>query len=149
MDKINIEGVILTPLKKIYHPKGDIFHGMKKSDKGYVGFGEVYFSTIKNGVIKGWSKHKKMCMNLLVPFGKVVFIIYDDRQKSRSRGNSLKIELSPDNYQRLTIPPGLCYAFKGKSSGTNLIMDLADIEHDPDEIERLNLDKIDYDLNSV
>ena len=29
MDKINIEGVILTPLNKIRHPKGDIFHGIK------------------------------------------------------------------------------------------------------------------------
>ena len=90
-----------------------------------------------------------MFMNLVVPVGKVVFIVYDDRQKSKSRGNSLIIELSPDNYQRLTIPPGLYYAIKGKSSGTNLIMDLADIEHDPDEIERLSLDKIDYDLSSV
>ena len=103
MDKINIEGVILTPLKKIYHPKGDVFHGMKKSDKGYVSFGEVYFSTIKNGEIKGWTRHKKMFMNLVVPVGKVVFIVYDDRQKSKSRGNSLIIELSPDNYQRLTL----------------------------------------------
>lgn len=30
-----MDGVILTPLKQIYHPKGDVFHGMKKSDEGY------------------------------------------------------------------------------------------------------------------
>ena len=34
MDKINIEGVILTPLNKICHPKGDVFHGMKILDVG-------------------------------------------------------------------------------------------------------------------
>ena len=48
MDKVNIEGVILTPLNKISHPKGDIFHGIKKTDIGYSGFGEAYFSIIKN-----------------------------------------------------------------------------------------------------
>ena len=149
MGKPGIEGVLLTPLKKIPHPKGDIFHAMKKSDPGYVGFGEIYFSTIKSDKIKGWNRHKRMTMNLVVPVGKVAFIIYDDRQKSSSKGNFIKIELSPDNYQRLTIPPGLWYAFKGKSSGTNLIMDLADIEHGPDEIERWDLDKIDYNWDSV
>ena len=55
-----MDGVILTPLKKIDHPKGDIYHAMKKSDHGYNGFGEVYFSTINKDDIKGWKKHLKM-----------------------------------------------------------------------------------------
>ena len=52
MDKIKIKGVILTPLKKITHPKGDILHGMKNNGDGYAGFGEAYFSVIETGVIK-------------------------------------------------------------------------------------------------
>ena len=36
-----MDGVILTPLKQIYHPKGDIFHAMKASDIGFIGFGEA------------------------------------------------------------------------------------------------------------
>lgn len=138
MDKIIIEGVILTPLKKISHPKGDIFHGMKKSDKGFSGFGEAYFSTIKNGEIKGWNRHKKMTLNLIVPVGKVIFIIYDDREKSSSKGNFFEIEISLDNYQRITVPPCLWLAFMGKSNGTNLILNIADMEHHPDEIEKLD-----------
>ena len=39
MDEISIEGLILTPLKKIHHPKGDIFHGLKKSD--YMDIGSI------------------------------------------------------------------------------------------------------------
>ena len=41
-----MDGIILTPLKRINHPKGDIFHAMKKTDLGFEGFGEAYFSTI-------------------------------------------------------------------------------------------------------
>jgi len=149
MGQTDIEDVLLTPLKQISHPKGDIYHGMKKSDEGFVGFGEVYFSAIKYAEIKGWSKHNIMTMNLVVPVGKVAFVIYDDRNKSKSNGTFLKIELSPVNYKRLTIPPRLWYAFKGKSTETNLILDLADIEHDPDEIERLDLNRIDYNWNSA
>ena len=62
MDKINIDGVILTPLKKITHPRGDILHAMKENDSGYAGFGEAYFSTIKHGEIKGWNRHKQMTL---------------------------------------------------------------------------------------
>ena len=51
-----LDGVILTPLKKIGHPKGDVFHAMKLSDEGFCGFGEAYFSTVNKSEIKGWKK---------------------------------------------------------------------------------------------
>ena len=41
-----MDGVILTPLKKIHNLRGYVFHAMKKSDIGFDGFGEAYFSTV-------------------------------------------------------------------------------------------------------
>jgi len=149
LDKINIEGVILTLLKKIHHPKGDIFHAIKKSEEGFTGFGEVYFSTINNGVIKGWNKHISMTLNLVVPMGEVTFVIYDDREKSRSKGKFFEVTLSQANYHRLTVPPGIWIAFKGNNSKPNLILNIADLEHDPEEIERLELDQIGYNWDST
>ena len=67
-----MDGLILTPMKQIHHPKGNIFHAMKKSDLGYNGFGEAYFSTINKGDVKGWKKHTKMTLNLLVFLVQVV-----------------------------------------------------------------------------
>jgi len=126
MDKIKIKGVILTPLKKITHPKGDILHGMKNNDDGYSGFGEAYFSTIKRGDIKGWNRHKNMTLNLIVPTGEVTFVIYDDREKSKTKETFYKVDLSPSNYKRLTVPPGLWLAFKGGyANKNNLILNTA------------------------
>jgi len=149
MDEVNVEGVILTPLKKIYHAKGDIFHVMKKSGEGFAGFGEAYFSTIKKGEIKGWNRHKRMTLNLIVPWGEVTFVIYDGREKSVTKGNYFEVMLSPYNYQRLTVPPGLWLGFMGNSDSTNLILNIADMEHDPDEIDRLGLDQVDYKWDSI
>ena len=150
MDKVNIEGVILTPLKKIPFPKGDVLHAIKKGDEGYIGFGEAYFSTINFGEIKGWNRHKEMTLNLIVPMGNVTFIVYDGREKSPSYGNFNKIKLSPNfNYRRLTIPPGLWVTFKGNDKNTNLILNIASITHDPNELEKLDLDKIPYNFESV
>ena len=47
-----IEGVIVTQLKQIAHPKGDVYHAMKCVDSGFIAFGEAYFSTIYGGLIK-------------------------------------------------------------------------------------------------
>jgi dTDP-4-dehydrorhamnose 3,5-epimerase len=145
MDKLNVEGVILTPLKKIQHPKGDVFHAMKKSDKGFDGFGEAYFSTIHFEDTKPWKKHLKMTLNLVVPLGMIRFVIFDDRKESATENNFFEVILGVHNYQRITIPPGVWVAFRGLDSKINLLLNLANLEHDPDEVERKeNLSDIFY-----
>jgi len=139
-----MEGVLLTPLKQIYHPKGDVFHGMKKSDPGFTDFGEAYFSTVHPGEVKPWKKHLRMTLNLVVPVGKIRFVMHDDRPDSPTQGQTLAVEIGPDNYQRLTVSPGIWMAFEGLNDGLNLVLNLADMEHEPQEVERADLDKFQY-----
>jgi len=139
-----MEGVQLTPLKQIYHPKGDVFHGMKKSDPGFTSFGEAYFSTVHLGDVKPWKKHLRMTLNLVVPVGKIRFVMHDDRPESLTQGQTLSVEIGPDNYQRLTIAPGIWMAFEGLNDGLNLLLNMTDLEHDPNEVERAELDRFEY-----
>ncbi|PLX67338.1 MAG: dTDP-4-dehydrorhamnose 3,5-epimerase [Denitrovibrio sp.] len=134
-----MDGVILTPLKQIHNPKGDIFHAMKKSDSGYDGFGEAYFSTVKQGDIKGWKKHTVMTLNLVVPAGEIEFVAYNDKTEE-----FFSVKLSHDNYQRLTVKPGLWMAFRGLGE-YNMLLNLASIEHDPDEALSTDLGMIKYE----
>lgn len=131
-----MDGVILTPLKQIHHPKGDVLHAMKKSDCGFDGFGEAYFSTVHQGDIKGWKKHTQMTINLVVPFGEIEFVIYNGVE-------FLSIKLSLSNYQRLTIQSGLWVAFRGIAA-SNMLLNLASLEHDPQEAINQPLDAIPY-----
>jgi dTDP-4-dehydrorhamnose 3,5-epimerase len=140
-----IDGTILNSLKIIDHPSGDIFHAMKDDDLGYSGFGEAYFSTIKYNSIKAWKRHRKMTLNLIVPQGEVCFVIYDDRLNSKSNGTFQKVSLSTKNYLRLTIPPMLWVGFQGVNKGSNIVLNIADIKHQPDESDRLDINKIKYD----
>jgi dTDP-4-dehydrorhamnose 3,5-epimerase len=141
-----IEGVLLTPLKQIFHPKGDVFHGMKQSDPGYTQFGEAYFSTVHAGDVKPWKKHLRMTLNLIVPVGKIRFVMHDDRPGSITSGQTMAVEIGPENYQRLTVPPGVWMAFEGLGEDLNLLLDVADMEHDPKEVERADLDKFEYNF---
>lgn len=143
MDKINIDGVNLTTLEIITKKQGSIFHGLKKSDYDFKRFGEAYFSTVEKNFIKGWNKHKKMTINLLVCFGKVKFVVYDDRDDSKSKGSFFSCILSPTSYMRLNISEGLWFAFKGISD-YNIILNIASLEHNPKELEKLPIQRIKY-----
>ena len=134
-----MDGVILTPLKEILHPKGNIYHAIKKSDVGFMGFGEAYFSTVKKDDIKGWKKHTAMTLNIIVPLGEIEFVIYND-----STDEFFNVTLSRKNYQRLSVSPGLWMAFRGLGS-ENMLLNLASIEHDPSEAESKVLSDIDYE----
>ena len=143
MEQINIKGVELHPLKHIIVPKGDIFHALKSTDEGYTGFGVAYFSQIESGAVKGWKRHNRMTLNIIVPVGKIKFVVYDDREGSVTNGKFQEIILSPENnYQRLTLAPGLWMAFQGMSENISMLMDIIPEPHDPNEADRKNIEEI-------
>jgi len=139
-----MDGVILSFSKIIDHPKGNIYHAIKSTDPYFQGFGEAYFSSINFREIKGWKKHKQMHLNILVPIGEIEFVIYDDRKNSETEGRFFSAKLSQDNYQRLTVSPGLWVAFRGCARGLNMLLNIASLEHNPSESVNLNLEDIPY-----
>jgi dTDP-4-dehydrorhamnose 3,5-epimerase len=139
-----IEGVLLTPLRVVANPKGDIYHAIKASAPGYQGFGEAYFSTVTQGITKGWKRHNRLALNLVVPVGEIEFTLYDGRTESSTQGQFFVVNLGIDlNYQRLTVPPGIWVAFQGGSE-FNLLMNLIAEEHDPSEADNIPLEDIPY-----
>jgi dTDP-4-dehydrorhamnose 3,5-epimerase len=143
-----IEGVIVTTLAMVPVPNGDVFHGMKATDPGYAGFGEAYFSTILPGAVKPWKRHSRMTLNLIVISGHVRFVVHDDRAGSSTIGSTVAYDLAfPSRYARLTVPPNLWMAFQGCASFPSVLLNLANISHDPGEALRKQLDEIAFDWN--
>ena len=136
-----IDGVIITPLDVIDTIGGDVLHGIKSTDQGYSTFGEAYFSQINQGAIKAWKRHKKMTLNLVVPVGKIRFVLFDDRDNER---DFQEVIISKDNYCRLTIPPMVWMGFQGLSSGASTLLNIADIEHDPLEVDNRSVEQIEF-----
>ena len=137
-NKITINEIITTPLKRIPVLGGDVLHAMKKTDAGFSGFGESYFSQVESGVVKAWKKHLKMTLNLIVPMGKVRFVFMDN-------DGSFREEIIGDNnYVRLTVPPGIWFGFQGDFDNTSLVLNIANIEHTLEEVERKEMNKIKY-----
>lgn len=132
-----IQGVKIRTLKQIIDERGKVMHMLRCDYEGFNGFGEVYFSCVYPGAIKGWHLHKKMTLNYAVPYGHIKFVLYDDRPDSTTKSELQEIFLGPDNYCLVTVPPMIWTAFKGIGIETAIVANCANIPHDPDEAERL------------
>lgn len=136
-----IQGVTLTELRQIGDERGAVLHMMRCDAPEFTRFGECYFSEVLPGAVKAWKRHRIQTQNLAIPVGRIRMVIFDDRPSSPSRGQVQEIELGrPDAYLRLQIPPGLWYGFSCIGGVPALLVNCADVPHDPDESERCPLD---------
>jgi dTDP-4-dehydrorhamnose 3,5-epimerase len=133
-----IEGVKVTPLRQILDERGKIMHMLRGDDAHFEKFGEIYFSCVHPGAIKGWHIHKEMVLNYAVPHGNIKFVLYDDREGSATRGELQELFLGPDNYCLVTVPPMVWNGFKGIGSEMAIVANCSSISHRADEIDRLD-----------
>lgn len=142
-----IHDVTVTPLRTIPDERGAVMHMLREDDETFQRFGEIYFSLVYPGAIKGWHLHRRMTLNYAVPTGMVKLVCYDDRDDSPTRGAVQEIFLGDLNYALVTIPPFVWNGFKGVGGAPALVANCATIPHDPDEIERRDPfdDSVPYD----
>jgi len=133
-----IAGVSVRPLRRIPDERGMIMHMLRADDPHFEKFGEIYFSMVYPGVVKGWHLHRRMTLNYAVVVGTVKLVLYDDRGDSATRGTVMELFLGEGNYALVTIPPGIWNGFKGVGAAPAIVANCATEPHDPGEIERLD-----------
>jgi dTDP-4-dehydrorhamnose 3,5-epimerase len=133
-----IDGVQVIPLGRIPDERGTIFHMLRRTDPHFIEFGEIYFSTVYQGVVKGWHRHREMTLNYACISGRVKLVLYDDREGSTTRGELMEIFLGPDNHSLVIIPPEVWNGFKGMSVEPGIIANCCTHSHDPSRSSRLD-----------
>jgi dTDP-4-dehydrorhamnose 3,5-epimerase len=131
-----IHDVRVTPLRRLPDERGAILHMLRADSPGFERFGEIYFSLVYPGVVKGWHIHTRMTLNYAVPVGMVKLVCFDDRPDSPTRGVVQELHTGELDYKLVTIPPHVWNGFKGIGTVPALVANCATEPHDPDEIER-------------
>lgn len=143
-----IDGVVITPLKQIRDDRGAVLHMLRTDAPHFAGFGEIYFSVVNPGVIKGWRRHTQMVMSLAVPKGRIKLVMADLREGSATFGAVQDVVLgeAEEDYKLVTVPKRVWNGFQCISAEPAIIANCASIPHSPDEAEKMPLDSdaIDY-----
>ena len=133
-----IEGVRITDLSIIPDERGAILHMMRSDDPIFKQFGEIYFSKVYPGVVKGWHVHRRIILNYAVPEGMIKLVLYDDRAASTTKGEIMELFIGEENYKLVTIPPNIWNGFKGVGMKVAIVANCATEPYDPKEIERVD-----------
>jgi len=131
-----IDGVIITPLLQIADERGKVMHMLKSTDPHFQQFGEIYFSCVFPDAVKAWHIHDTMVLNYAVPFGRIKFVLFDDRPESPTHGEVQELFLGEENYWLVTVPTRVWNGFKGVGTQVAVVANCASIAHDPSEIHR-------------
>lgn len=136
MDTPLIEGVVITPLKKIPDERGMIMHMLRSTDPHFEEFGEVYFATAYPGVIKGWHEHTEQVQNYAVIVGMIKLVLFDNRPESKTYKQLMELFIGEDNYQLVRIPTGVINGWKNIGLETAIVANCANMPHKLGEMKR-------------
>lgn len=139
-----IDGVKVVPLRRVPDERGTVFHMLRRTDDHFIEFGEIYFSSVYPGIIKGWHRHREMTLNYACVTGRIKLVLYDDRDVSATRGQVMELFLGPDDYSLAIVPPGIWNGFKGMAAPSSVVANCCTHPHDPSRSDRL--DPFDNDI---
>lgn len=124
------------------NPRGKI---LKFANKATLrGSGELYFSAIDPLRTKGWKLHNEMTMRLGVVSGEVSFCFYDFEE---SYLETVTLDFSSNAL--ILVPPKVWFAFRNCGMSTSVVVNLASIEHDENELVRRPLSSFRFMRNPI
>ena len=143
----SVKGIVIKQLKKIPDERGCIYRMLRCDDQNFEKFGEIYFSIVYPGIIKGWHLNRKKTLNYAVIQGMIKLVLYDDREDSLTRGNLMELFIGEENYCLVKIPPNIWSGFMGIGGTLAIVANCATLPYDPNKIKRMDsfTNKIPYD----
>ena len=144
-----IEGVMTKQLKQVADERGWLFEIMRSDWEQFQKFGQVYVTAAYPQVVKAWHMHKKQTDNIACIKGMIKLVLYDGREKSKTKNEINEFTIGERNLLTVKIPPEVWHGFKTVTEEYALILNVPTELYnykEPDE-HRLppNTEKIPYD----
>lgn len=131
-----IEGVGAKPLRMVVDERGWLMELMRKDWEVFDGFAQVYVTTARPQVVKGWHLHHKQTDHMACIKGTVKLVLYDDRPESKTTGRVNEFVLAERNPQVVRVPPYVWHGFKNVGEELAFVVNVVDQLYDyktPDE----------------
>lgn len=140
-----IEGVKIKKLKLLTDERGRLMELLRRDEKIFSKFGQVYFTSAYPNVVKAWHYHKKQDDYFACIKGKMLLALYDARPKSKTYKEINEFELSLDNPLLVKIPRNVYHGFKCISPDEALVINIPTLPYNHLKPDEYRLDP--YDKN--
>lgn len=134
-----LQGVWIKPLTVIEDARGKVMHMLRSDSEEFSSFGEVYFSVVYFGFVKGWKKHLQMTQHFAVPLGDIKLVLYDDRLESSTYMMLEELWIGERNYCLVHIPAGIWYSFAAENKKNAIIVNVTNIPYSTEERKTMDL----------
>jgi len=142
-----IQGVKVKGLKVIPDDRGRLMEILRKDDKIFQKFGQVYMTTAYPGIIKAWHFHKIQTDNFTCVKGKMKLVLYDSRKTSSTFGEINEFTISLDEPKLIQIPPFVYHGFKCISEDEAMVINTITEPYNRENPDEYRVDTYDNDIS--
>ncbi len=134
-----IDGVLVKPLRRIVDDRGYVLVILREDDDEFRGFGQAYISACNPGIVKAWHCHERQWDYFCVVTGNAKIGLYDDRDGSPTRGQTVALVIGDLNPALVVIPPLVWHGMTALGNSPAILLNLPTLPYDnenPDELRR-------------
>jgi dTDP-4-dehydrorhamnose 3,5-epimerase len=119
-----IEGVVTKQLKQIADERGWLIEIMRSDWEQFQKFGQAYITAAYPQVVKAWHMHKKQTDNIACIKGMIKLVLYDNREKSKTKNEINEFTIGERNLLTVKIPPEVWHGFKTVTEEYALVLNV-------------------------
>lgn len=117
-----IEGIQIKELKANADERGALMELLRSDDPIFSAFGQAYVTYNYPDVIRAWHYHRRQDDYWTVVRGMVKAVLFDDRERSATRGEVNEFFLGEQNRILIRIPAGVIHGYKTIGKETSLLL---------------------------
>lgn len=141
-----IDGVKTRRLVCRVDDRGYVMEILRRDDPEFIQFGQAYISTCLPGVVKAWHAHRRQTDNFCVVKGHAKIGLYDDREGSPTRGETMAIVIGEHNPMLITIPPLVWHGQMCVGTEASILVNIPTEPYNAEEPDELRRDAFDLDI---
>jgi dTDP-4-dehydrorhamnose 3,5-epimerase len=119
-----IEGVVAKQLKQVADERGWLIEIMRSDWEQFQKFGQTYVTAAYPHVVKAWHMHKKQTDNIACVKGMIKLVLYDGREKSKTKSEINEFIIGERNLLIVKVPPEVWHGFKTVSEDYALMLNV-------------------------
>ncbi|MBI3495577.1 dTDP-4-dehydrorhamnose 3,5-epimerase family protein [Candidatus Berkelbacteria bacterium] len=135
-----IDGVQIKQLKIYADDRGWLMEFLREGDAVLGKFAQITFTETYPKVIKAFHYHKDQDDVWAVPKGMIQVVLYDRREKSKTKGETQVVFMGEKNPVALKIPKGVVHGYKVLGNEPALVVYHTSHIYDPKDEFRVNYD---------